>query len=132
MLEYDLTYKSFHAMRQRCFDLKHPMSRRHGQRGIIVCKRWLGPKGFENFRRDMGERPEGLTLERIDNDGNYTPSNCRWATRKEQSRNRSDNKLTAAQVRRIRSSRSPQKRIAAHYGICASYVSMIRSRKRWN
>lgn len=55
-----------------------------------ICDRWCGEKGFQNFYEDMGDRPEGLTLERIDNDGNYEPSNCKWATRLEQVLNKSN------------------------------------------
>lgn len=56
----------------------------------LICDRWCGENGFQNFYEDMGDRPEGLTLERINNDGHYEPSNCEWATRLEQVLNKSN------------------------------------------
>lgn len=125
-------YRSWAAMKQRCLDLNHPSSRRHGRQGITICERWLGARGFQHFLEDMGERPQGLTLDRINGKGNYEPDNCRWATRKEQAHNRSDNKLTTEQIQMIRSLNLPQKEISARYGISQGYVSMIRSGKRWS
>lgn len=87
MRDHEL-YQTWHGMKRRCYDARSTEYRRYGARGIQVCDRWLGPDGFPNFLADMGERPEGLTLDRIDNDGNYEPSNCKWSTRKEQAENR--------------------------------------------
>lgn len=78
------TYNSWDMMRQRCLNPKYTDYRNYGGRGIKVCERW---STFSNFLYDMGERPEGKTLDRKDNNGNYDPQNCRWSTRHEQRRN---------------------------------------------
>jgi hypothetical protein len=80
------TYLSWQNMRQRCHNPNTPRWDHYGGRGITVCARW---DSFENFLSDMGERPEGTSIDRINNDGNYEPGNCRWATSAEQMSNRS-------------------------------------------
>lgn len=79
------TWMSWNSMKSRCNNKNASNFRIYGGRGIKICKRW---NKFENFYKDMGERPEGKFLDRIDCNGNYKPSNCRWATAKENGRNR--------------------------------------------
>jgi hypothetical protein len=78
------TYRSWAGMIQRCTNPKASGYHKYGGRGIRVCDRW---KIFKNFLDDMGERPIGKTIDRIDNNGNYEPSNCKWSTPYEQTHN---------------------------------------------
>lgn len=77
-------YHVWRSMRDRCMNPNFKQWSDYGGRGISICPAW---DDFHQFVEDMGPRPEGCSLDRIDNDGNYEPSNCRWATKKEQQRN---------------------------------------------
>lgn len=79
------TYQTWAGMKTRCLNVNNSGYKYYGGRGITVCRHWFK---FENFLADMGTKPEGLTLERINNNGNYELSNCKWATYTEQAHNR--------------------------------------------
>lgn len=96
--------KTYSAMKERCYNKKHPKYCDYGGRGITVCQRWLGSDGLHNFAIDMGDKPDYsktkngrpfYSLDRIDVDGPYSPENCRWATDFEQKNNKRNNVLVS-------------------------------------
>lgn len=79
------TFKSWESMKQRCTNKNSPDYHNYGGRGITVCQRWIN--SFDNFLHDMGIRPKNMTLDRINVNGSYDPSNCKWSTYSEQNKN---------------------------------------------
>lgn len=119
-------------MRQRCFNPKNPRFKDYGGRGISVCERWRS--SFEAFLSDMGPRPPRASIDRVDNDGNYEPSNCRWATPAEQIQNSRKAKLTAEEVREIRTlvaGGARQADVAKRYGMNRSTICNIVKGRTW-
>lgn len=84
-------YRSYRSMLRRCYDQNYGSFALYGATGIDVCDRWK--ESFSNFLEDMGKRPLGMTIDRIDNSKGYFPNNCRWASAKQQARNRKSNKI---------------------------------------
>lgn len=84
-------YNVHRSMKDRCLNKNDSRYLDYGGRGINITSRWLGPDGFFNFVKDMGERPNGYTLDRVNVNGNYEPSNCKWSSQREQGANRRNN-----------------------------------------
>lgn len=130
----------YSSMKQRCKDQSQQAYSEYGGRGIKVCDRWLEPdgKGFLNFLEDMGERPEGMTLDRVNPDGDYCKENCRWESRNVQSfntRKRKDNPLGCTGVGLSENGEKYLARIAVggktiHLGTFLSLESAITARRQ--
>jgi hypothetical protein len=125
------TYATWTEMIKRCTLDTHPDYKNYGGRGITMCDRW---RVFENFLADMGERPHGTTIDRRNNDGNYEPSNCRWATATEQNRNSRHCKLTLDLAReamgRLEMGEGPSA-IGRRLGVTGAMIAAIRDGRAW-
>lgn len=146
-------YSTWQDMIRRCSDPSRPAYKNYGGRGIVVCDRWL--KSFDAFVSDMGSRPEGMQIDRIDNDGPYAPENCRWVTPKENLRNRRMTealrgalrmaprpgmkngaaKFSDSEVIELRAKHSTGastiSKLSRTYGVSRSTVSRIVTRQSW-
>ncbi len=126
------TYASWRDAIARCYYPSNKRFARYGGRGITVCDRWR--HDFSAFLADMGEQPQGLTLDRIDGNGNYEPGNCRWADRTSQSRNREYCKLNAekaAIVRRLHADGLSLAKIALEVGASKSAIHFCVKGATW-
>lgn len=124
-------YLVWQNMRRRCHYPGYASFHRYGGRGISICDRW---ESYDNFLADMGERPSNLySLDRIDNDGNYTPENCRWATRTQQQRNTCQTVLNDEIVKQIRAMHPALSiaKIAIALGLTDGAVTGVVCKRYW-
>lgn len=129
----EIEYRIWSGMRQRCYDPKRVSYPRYGGRGIKICQRWLD--SYENFLDDMGRRPTPEhSIDRINSNGDYSPENCRWATRNQQNENRDCVKLNPAILEKIyqrRAEGASDEVIAMEFGIKASSVRRVINGELW-
>ena len=131
-------YGIWHSMHQRCTNIKASNYPNYGGRGITVCTRW---NSFENFLQDMGEKSANFVLDRINNNDNYSPENCRWATYHESAQNTRNSRLTKEKVVLIKGllcALNPNARkyyayalIGKLFSVAATSIASIASGARW-
>ncbi len=120
------TYYAWNAMKARCLNPKNISYPNYGGRGVKICRRWMN--SFVNFLKDMGPKPRGLTLERINNKtGNYCPSNCKWDTQKNQCNNKRNSHFLT-----FNGDRKTIMQWAEHLGIKANTLYARINRHRWS
>lgn len=126
-----LEYSSYSSMIGRCYNKNNAKYPIYGGRGIKVCDRWL--ESYSNFLEDMGRKPIGTSIDRINNDGNYEPLNCRWASASTQSRNRSNTKISKYIAQYIRERVAKRKVILNELkGICTVAIyKNVKSNNCW-
>jgi hypothetical protein len=124
-------YRAWEAMRARCRDANRWDFHHYGGRGIAVCDKWKA--SYVAFRDDMGPKPPGTSLDRINNDGPYSPENCRWADVRTQRRNTRGTKLNPEAVKVIRHLRGVNNCLMARlHGVTAPLVRQIRAGTAWS
>jgi len=126
-------YSSWKSMMGRCYSPKINGYVNYGGRGIKVCNRW---HNVANFLEDMGERPKDMQIDRIDNDGNYEPINCRWVSRVDNARNKPNTKLNTEAVKVIKYAIKylgyTYERLANLHGVSMATISNIKNGKGWS
>lgn len=128
-------YSVYRDMKHRCYSESHADYKHYGARGVTICADWLASvRSFYVWALASGYQ-KGLTIDRIDNDGAYSPQNCRWATRLQQTRNRSISKLTDEMVAKMKVMHSSRQyktlEIATHFNISRNHVNDIMRGARW-
>jgi predicted XRE-type DNA-binding protein len=124
-------YRVWDSMIRRCHSPSHHAFKDYGARGITVCDKW---KNFEGFIEDMGFQPEGLSIERINNDLGYSKENCKWATVTEQARNRRATKLNedkVVQIKILLETGVSQNKIASQFSVSRSNIGHIAQGTTW-
>jgi hypothetical protein len=122
------TYNTWFNMKHRCYYKGDVNYKNYGGRGIVVCERW---HSFENFLHDMGTRPEATSIDRIDVNGNYEPSNCRWSSHKEQCINKRPTKLSRLDASEIKFSKATSRELSEKFNVTIAMVNMIRGGHSW-